>query len=115
MLVTRIRLRLSCQPYTAAAIHGCCQYSHLTIPIVSASPATTPMMFSRRLSPPGSPNSATARVDKPMARTAKVEATIRVLRRVCWRQVSGLRGDRKDGVEGKGVAGRVERGGGRYI
>jgi hypothetical protein len=52
---------------------------------VSTSPATTPPMFSRRLSPSGSPNSATASAASPMARTAKVAAPISVLRRVSRR------------------------------
>src|SRR5690606_40170236 len=61
-LVTRIRLRLSRQPYTAGAIQGVDQNLSRTIATVAARPVSTPARFQRKLLPPGSPNSFTARV-----------------------------------------------------
>ncbi|MNL73862.1 hypothetical protein D3C87_1993900 [compost metagenome] len=52
---------------------------------ISNTAINTPPTLNRRLSPPGSPNNATATVDSPMANTRKITAIISVLRRVCCR------------------------------
>ncbi|MCY1563147.1 hypothetical protein D9M68_1006350 [compost metagenome] len=84
-MVIFIRLRLSCQPYTAAAIHGCDQ-KYWRISTAIANTATiTPPRLKRKLSPPGVPSSITARLDSSIARARNTTAMIRVLRRVCLR------------------------------